>query len=633
MRKWWTDVRAIIGESNRQNNLFISLIDENGKIVCANANMLRNLHLKNPREVSSNFYDILYHAHHENFRKAIQSSYENSTPCSTELYLKNGHFHPMKWEINYLPGSDPESKTYLCLGYKESREEGLRKFKELCHDDPQLQGETLASNEITADIFATTVEQLCHSNNLLSEQESIVKAFLKMTPNLAWVVDDEERLVFASDAFFRMYGLSKERSPGMKMSALLPEVVYKTMYKIHIHVLESGKAIEKELIEKLADGTNISFHLNVFPIQGSGGKKLLGGHAVNLANKHSVEKQLRDANDRLLNLSRANCNAVWEWDMQTGNVFRNEALLEMIGYPMEDTRGLTWWFRRIHPEDRNRVSDKVKETTEKKRHSWEDEYRFKCEDGQYKHIRDHGYVVYENELPVKMIGSLEDVTELRALENKLMEEKLQRQKELSETVFNVQEKERNRIGHELHDNVNQILSTVRLYLDMLTPFNKEEKALKVKTNKYLQLAIEEIRKLSKELVVCQMNGRGLAESVQTLVDDIHYSNVIKIKYSHDPEIELLQPAKKVTFLRIVQEQLKNILKHSQGKLIDISLRVVQDNVQLIIQDDGVGFDSKQTHQGIGLSNIHERTRFYEGHIDIQTSPGNGCKLEVTIPNF
>jgi signal transduction histidine kinase len=98
----------------------------------------------------------------------------------------------------------------------------------------------------------------------------------------------------------------------------------------------------------------------------------------------------------------------------------------------------------------------------------------------YKPMRDKGYVVYENGLPIKMIGSLQDVTDLKNLENKLMEEKLARQKEISETVIRVQERERTRIGHELHDNVNQILSTVRMFVDMLTPSGKEEQILKRK---------------------------------------------------------------------------------------------------------------------------------------------------------
>ena len=262
------------------------------------------------------------------------------------------------------------------------------------------------------------------------------------------------------------------------MSALVPSFVYKALYEKHIEVFEKGiplKAVEKV---KLADGTSFISHINIFPIEGENGKKLVGGYAVQLPDTNRIEAQLREANDRLLTLTRGAANAIWEWDMQTGKIFRNEKLMEMVGYHSGDSKGLSWWLRRIHPEDRNRVSDKVKEATESNQHSWQDEYRFKCADGTYKHIQDKGFVIYENGLPVKMIGSLDDISDLKELENKLADEKMQRQKEISETVIRVQEKERTRIGHELHDNINQILSTTSLFVDMLTPDGKEQRQIK-----------------------------------------------------------------------------------------------------------------------------------------------------------
>ena len=342
---------------------------------------------------------------------------------------------------------------------------------------------------------------------------------------------------------------------------------------------------------------------------------------------------MKEANERLLLLTRATSDAIWEWDMQTAKIFRNDALMDMIGYHVEDTKGLSWWLRRIHPEDRNRVSDKVKDTTEKNLQSWEDEYRFKCADGNYKHMHDKGYVVYENGLPVKMIGSLQDVSGLKELENKLIEEKLERQKEISETVMRVQEKERTRIGHELHDNVNQILSTTKLFVDMLTPAGKEEKEIKKKSLEYIMMAIDEIRKLSKELVVPQLHEKGLVASINTIIEDIHLSTNIKIKFTYDYENDLLSPGKKVTLFRIIQEQLKNILKHSKATRVDIYLQCKEKDVQLSIKDNGAGFDTKQTHRGIGLSNIYERTRFYNGTVDIQTAMKKGCLMTITMPFY
>jgi signal transduction histidine kinase len=93
----------------------------------------------------------------------------------------------------------------------------------------------------------------------------------------------------------------------------------------------------------------------------------------------------------------------------------------------------------------------------------------------------------------------------------------------------------------------------------------------------------------------------------------------------------LSPGKKVALFRIIQEQFKNILKHSKASHIDIYLQCKDKDVQLTIRDNGIGFDPRQTQRGIGLSNIYERTRFYNGHVDIETSPGKGCTVALSMP--
>ena len=157
-----------------------------------------------------------------------------------------------------------------------------------------------------------------------------------------------------------------------------------------------------------------------------------------------------------------------------------------------------------------------------------------------------------------MIGSLKDVTELKELKARLVEEKLQKQKEISEAMIQVQERERIRLGVELHDNVNQILTSLRLYIAMLTPAKPGEKEIKDKCVGYVDTAMEEIRKLSKELVVPQLKKRSLVENIKSLVNEINCCGALKITFTYSHEIDLLSPGKKLALFRIIQEQVKNI---------------------------------------------------------------------------
>lgn len=448
---------------------------------------------------------------------------------------------------------------------------------------------------------------------------------------LAWIVDEETKLLFASDAFYKHFGVREEHCIGQKITTIIPSSVMHSVYEKHIEVLAGGELVETVERIRWADGSQLLFYINIFPITSPSGKKWMGVQAVNVPDTQYLEKELQQAKERLLNLSRATSDAIWEWDMQSGQIFRNDTLMEMIGYQWDNSKGLSWWLRRIHPEDRDRVADKVKAATDNHYKSWEDEYRFKCADGHYKDVRDKGFVVYENGLPVKMIGSLQDVSHLKQLQNELADERLRKQKEIAETVIRAQEKEKTRIGHELHDNVNQILLTAKLFVDKFSSDCPEQLQLKDKSSNYLVLAIEEIRKLSKELVAPQLKEESLVDNIHQLVHDIQLAGALTIHFTHEPLADRLSSGKKITLFRIIQEQLKNILKHSKATVTHIILQAKGDDMMLVIKDNGNGFDPRQTYQGIGFSNINERTQFYNGAVTVDAAPGEGCTLCVTIP--
>lgn len=729
MRKNWEQLKGLIKGQENQDALFLSIINEEGIILKANARMVQSFHLNELHQQQADFNELIHPVNIESFRNVLSQCRMNGRPGTTELYLKNGQYQHMKWEI--IPFDDERSGTnYLCAGVHLAEKERLEKFANmdsrhyqhiieglndgiLLHD---TNGDIISANPLAASILGMSVQDLYAIRNIrhiwnkslqvsglngeklqfeqapfvmaiqserffeatlaitsfngetrhlqwksqplmdeegknvcavitritditmeqklssqLAQKEKLFYDFIHKSPNLAWVIDEDARLVVASKAFFSHFNIDEKYAEGRDIRDLVPASVFNTLFEKHLRVLENGTP--ESLVEKAnwVDGTHFVFHISIFPFEAANGKRLLGGQAVNVAEKYAVEKQLRETNERLLLMTRASSNAIWEWDMQTGYIFRNDALMDMIGYPQEATKGLSWWLRRIHPEDRNRVEDRVKEVTDAGGQSWEQEYRFKCADGQYKNMLDKGFVVYENALPVRMIGSLQDVTDVKKLENALLEEKISHQKEVSETAIRVQEKERTRIGHELHDNVNQILSTAKLFVDLLSTGSEEQRGIKEKSISYLMMAIDEIRKLSRELVTPQLQENGLISSIDKLIADLRISTRMDIKVVHDNEASLLIYGKQITLFRIIQEQLKNIVTHSGARQVNIHLQRKEDEMVLLIRDDGKGFNVRKSSNGIGLSNIYKRAKYYGGHVNLISAPGEGCTLEVRLP--
>jgi signal transduction histidine kinase len=240
--------------------------------------------------------------------------------------------------------------------------------------------------------------------------------------------------------------------------------------------------------------------------------------------------------------------------------------------------------------------------------------------------------MYENNVPVKYIGSIHDLTEVKELENQLMQEKIKHQKEIAKSIIDTQEKERTRIGQELHDNINQLLLVAKLYMGLLKPDEPANKVIAKKVVESLDMAIADIQTISRQMVLPELTEKTLAQSINELVKDIKVTCKFRIKFLYDKHAsENISEGKKIALYRIVQEQLKNTIQYSKASNVTIQLIYNPNTVELIVQDDGAGFDPLKKTKGIGLRNIYDRTLLYNGKVELQSSPGNGCRLKIIIP--
>ncbi|MEO6454857.1 MAG: PAS domain-containing protein, partial [Ginsengibacter sp.] len=230
---------------------------------------------------------------------------------------------------------------------------------------------------------------------------------------------------------------------------------------------------------------------------------------------------------------------------------------------------------------------------------------------------------------VQFFALLTDITEQKLLEEKVALEKIIRQKEITEAVIAAQESERSEIGRELHDNVNQLLGATRLYIDMARRDNVNRDSLLVNSSAYTLQAIDEIRKLSKTLITPLINEMGLTDAIKDLADDIMLVQPVKINLvTKDFTEEILNEKFKLNLFRIVQEQLNNILKHAKAHTVSIKFIQTPDEIDLIIIDDGVGFDTTKRKKGVGLINIKSRVELYKGNMLIVSETGHGCTVSA-----
>lgn len=223
------------------------------------------------------------------------------------------------------------------------------------------------------------------------------------------------------------------------------------------------------------------------------------------------------------------------------------------------------------------------------------------------------------------------ISKQNELQEELSRQRIAYKNNLALEVFNAQESERKKLGEELHDNINQLLGVVKLYIEHahMNPAAREE--MLVRSSEYLKQVINEIRTLSKALVSPTLSDIGLVESIRDLINPILKVRNIEIvlNTSKFPEEEL-SATQKLMLYRITQEQLNNILKHSRAEHVLIDLTYERGEVKLVIQDDGIGFNSDEPTSGLGLKNIRHRLELYDGAMNVESTPQQGCRLEAVF---
>jgi PAS domain S-box-containing protein len=222
-----------------------------------------------------------------------------------------------------------------------------------------------------------------------------------------------------------------------------------------------------------------------------------------------------------------------------------------------------------------------------------------------------------------------DVTAQMELQQQVILEKIARQRAIAKATIDVQERERNEIGRELHDNVNQVLTSARLHLDHMEHEGADKEKHRSISMNLINAAITEIRRLSSSLVPAALNDVGLLASIEELLQQLNGLGLLKIRFVHTGINEkALDPGLALSLYRIVQEQTTNILKYAEATEAIINLQQKEQHLCLELQDNGKGFDPSRPRKGVGLANIINRADVYQGTVDICAAAGKGCRLKV-----
>ena len=237
---------------------------------------------------------------------------------------------------------------------------------------------------------------------------------------------------------------------------------------------------------------------------------------------------------------------------------------------------------------------------------------------------------------ISLLGVTRDITERKkaAEEIKNTTEQL---RQLTSHLQKVREEERKRIGREIHDELGQQLTAIKMdivWIDKKTP--EETIAVKSKLKNIITLLDESnlsVRKILNELRPDILDDHGLLEALQWHGQQFTANTGIPVEFTTaETEVKLSEPIA-ICIFRVYQESLTNITRYAGANKVLTSLSINDDNIIVTIEDDGKGFDitSVKNKKSFGILGMKERIRSLDGKFELVSSPGKGTKIIITIP--
>ena len=361
---------------------------------------------------------------------------------------------------------------------------------------------------------------------------------------------------------------------------------------------------------------------------GNGDAVRMLGMAVDITERKQAEQVLREGEERFRVVANTAPVMIWMSGTDKLCTYVNQSWLEFTGRPLQAELG-KGWVESVHPEDVRRCMHTYTQAFDR-RESFHMEYRLRRHDGEYRWLSDIGVPRFNPDHSFAgYIGSATDVTE-----RKLAEESLA---DVGRKLIEAHEEERTWIARELHDDINQKMALLAIELDR---WNQQLPPSAVELHDHIQHASQrlsdiaaDIQALSHRLHSSKLEYLGLVAAVKSFCQELSEQQKVEIDFSHTAIPRSLPKEISLCLFRVLQETLRNAVKHSGVRHFKVELCGTEGEIQLTVSDLGVGFDPQDAihRHGLGLISIRERMQLVSGEISVKSHPGSGTTIHARVP--
>jgi len=460
----------------------------------------------------------------------------------------------------------------------------------------------------------------------LKEYEKVVEGLEEMII----VVDRDYRYLLANRAFLNHRGMEKEQVLGQPVTHVLDKEVFETIVKEKLAECFQGKVVKYEMRYRYPDLGERHLFISYLPIEGSNGIDKAACVLQDITEQKRAEQAVRQSEERFSKAFHSSPAALCVALLEDGRLLEvNDAFLCMTGYERHEVLGrstsdLGLW---VDTSARITMAGLVRERGAVK----DLEIDFRRKSGE---VRNALLSVDLIELTGKpcVLGTSQDVTERKRAEQVL--------RNYPRRLISAQEAERQSIARELHDQIGQVLTAIRLNLQNIREFceTSESRMLIDEAMDMADQAMDEVRDLSFELRPSLLDDLGLVAALRWYTDRFAKRTAIAtaIVTSIPDGVRLSRELETACF-RITQEALTNVARHSKAKNVWVDLKAIVGETVLLVKDDGNGFDPYSVNPrsfpiGLGLRGMEERALALGGRLEVKSDLRKGTELRAYFPS-
>ncbi len=426
----------------------------------------------------------------------------------------------------------------------------------------------------------------------------------------------------------RLTGVKIDDCIGKEHDEIFPEANKTGVTDAYLKVMNTGKTFDTEDLyykDKKFEG---AFRIRAFQLP----DEKLCVSFENITERKIIEEKLKNSEEKYRSLIETTDDLVYLIDTNYSYIFMNKKHAERFKLPFKEIVGRS--YSEFHSKKESGIFRKDVNKVIRTGNSITHEHKSDRDKRFY--LRTFSPVKNEKGEVIAINVISKDISDLKQTENELKRSE-QEIHNFAEYLQTARENERALVASELHDDVGQALTGIKMDIFLIkNKMSKDKKEIPgefQKMEKLLDDSIQKLRKIYSELRPSLLEHFGIGEAMRQYVSDFQEQSGTQCTFHQDPEEIILNENRSIALYRILQGSINNIKWHSQATKVNIRLEGKGPNLKLTIRDNGKGIKKEQINSGesFGLIGMRERARFLGGELEIKGLPNKGTTVSIKIP--